>query len=108
MENNQLLMDLAKELKVIKSILRDNPQQKEWLTTQEAMELLQVGETTIWSYKKNGILSFSKIGRRNYFNRNDIGKLLDSKKKNALSKNNGMSANENKYSEPDPFSDNVK
>lgn len=47
-----------------------------WISSQEAQDLLNVGQTTLWQYRKDGKIKASKINRKLYFNRDDIDKLL--------------------------------
>ena len=57
---------------------QDNP--KEWLSAKETMDILGIKQTTLWSYRKEGKLSFTKINKKVYFLRKDILKLLDQNK----------------------------
>ena len=57
---------------------QDNP--KEWLSVKETMDILGIKQTTLWSYRKEGKLSFTKINKKVYFLRKDILKLLDQNK----------------------------
>ena len=57
---------------------QDNP--KEWLSAIETMDVLGIKQTTLWSYRKEGKLSFTKINKKVYFLRKDILKLLDQNK----------------------------
>ncbi len=45
---------------------------KEYLTREEAKELLKVSYATLWKYNKDGILPATKIGSRVYYKRKDI------------------------------------
>ena len=44
------------------------------------MDILGIKQTTLWSYRKEGKLSFTKINKKVYFLRKDILKLLDQNK----------------------------
>ncbi len=50
---------------------------KEWLSAQEAMEILKIKQTSLWTYRKSGQLTFTKINKKVYFLRKDIMNLLD-------------------------------
>ena len=50
---------------------------KEWLSSQEAMDILKIKQTTLWTYRKSGKLTFTKINKRVYFLKKDILRLLD-------------------------------
>jgi hypothetical protein len=60
----------------------DNRQEnsKEWLSAKEAMEILNIKQTSLWAYRKAGKLTFTKINKRVYFLRKDILSLLDQHK----------------------------
>lgn len=64
----ELILDSLK----VKS--KDNS--RAWISSQEAMDLLNIGQTTLWQYRKDGKIKASKINRKLYFNRDDIDKLL--------------------------------
>lgn len=57
---------------------KDANQSSIWVSTKEAMEILGVGETTLWSYRKQGIISASKINKKLYYNRKDLNKVISS------------------------------
>lgn len=57
---------------------QDNP--KEWLSAQEAMDILKIKPTSLWAYRKAGKLTFTKINKRVYYLRKDILNLLDQHK----------------------------
>jgi hypothetical protein len=54
---------------------QDNP--KEWLSAQETMDILKIKQTSLWNYRKDGKLTFTKINKRVYFLKKDILNLLD-------------------------------
>ena len=54
--------------------------QKEWLSANEAMQILGIKQTTLWSYRKEGKLTFTKVNKKVYFLKRDILKLLDQNK----------------------------
>lgn len=51
--------------------------QKAWLSTQEAMELLNIGQTTLWNYRNQGKIKARNIGRKCYYKRSDIEELIE-------------------------------
>lgn len=69
---------LAGKVELILSKLSCNPRESDraWISSQEAQDLLNVGQTTLWQYRKDGKIKASKINRKLYFNRDDIDKLL--------------------------------
>lgn len=52
--------------------------QNPWLTLPEACKFLNVGETTLWTYRKQGKIRASKINRKLYFKRTELEKLIES------------------------------
>ncbi len=70
--------DLLNKVDLILSKLSGNPRENDrvWISSQEAQDLLNVGQTTLWQYRKDGKIKASKINRKLYFNRNDIEKML--------------------------------
>jgi hypothetical protein len=64
------------ELILSKLSINTNDNSRTWISSQEAQELLNVGQTTLWQYRKDGKIKASKINRKLYFNRDDIEKML--------------------------------
>ena len=64
------------ELILSKLSINTNDNTRTWISSQEAQDLLNVGQTTLWQYRKDGKIKASKINRKLYFNRDDIDKLL--------------------------------
>ena len=54
--------------------------QREWLSANEAMQILGIKQTTLWSYRKEGKLTFTKVNKKVYFLKKDILKLLNQNK----------------------------
>ncbi|MBK7149036.1 MAG: helix-turn-helix domain-containing protein [Bacteroidetes bacterium] len=52
----------------------------EWLTEEQARELLQRGATSLWDLRKSKKIIASKIGNRNYYNRQSIINYLEKNK----------------------------
>lgn len=48
-----------------------------WLTSEEVCRLLKISKRTLQSYRDNGILPFSQIGRKIYYKASDIDDYLD-------------------------------
>ena len=51
-------------------------QEKEWLNTKEATDFLGIGQTTLWTYRKQGKIKGRKIGHKLYFSSSELNKLL--------------------------------
>jgi excisionase family DNA binding protein len=50
--------------------------EKAWLTQEEAKKTLNVGVRTLQNYRDNGTLSFSKVGRKIRYRKEDVESLL--------------------------------
>jgi len=53
-------------------LLQTKPLSKKWLTQQEALQYLQVGKTTLKTYRDQGLVICSKIRGRLRFNEDDL------------------------------------
>ncbi|MFZ5554490.1 MAG: helix-turn-helix domain-containing protein [Bacteroidota bacterium] len=72
---------IRKKLENIETLLSNgkSKDESEWISSKEAQEILGVGETTLWSYRKDGLIQASKINKRLYFKRSDLLGLIESK-----------------------------
>jgi hypothetical protein len=52
----------------------------EWVTAKEARSILGVGQTTLWQYRRDGLIEASKISKKLLFKRTDLLDLLNSGK----------------------------
>lgn len=52
----------------------------EWLTEEQARELLQRGATSLWDLRKRKKIVASKIGNRTYYNRQSIITYIENNK----------------------------
>jgi len=52
----------------------------DWLTEEQAQELLQRGETSLWDLRKRKKIVSSKIGNRTYYSRQSIITYIDKNK----------------------------
>ena len=57
---------------------KDSP--PDWVTAKDAQSLLGVGQTTLWKYRKSGLIEASIISKKLLFKRADLIKLLSSGK----------------------------
>ena len=53
---------------------------QEWLTLEEARDIIGVCPKTFQKYRDNGIIPFSQYGRKIYFKKSDIQAFLESKR----------------------------
>lgn len=49
----------------------------DWLTEKRVSEILNLKQTAIWKLKTTGKLSYSKVGRRIFYKKSDVEKLLE-------------------------------
>ncbi|MFT6501144.1 MAG: hypothetical protein ACJASQ_001254 [Crocinitomicaceae bacterium] len=50
---------------------------KLWLSSSETMKILGVGQTTLWSYRKQGKIKSRKINRKLYFSAQEVNQLIE-------------------------------
>lgn len=90
MENHLLLPqskleEFTSELKEVKEILNEINQKPQrltgWLTQAEAMELLDLKETSLWSLRKTRKIEYSKIGAKTFYSLTSIERYLEKNKK---------------------------
>jgi hypothetical protein len=62
---------------------REKNKPANFYNTEEVMEMLHVSRNTLLSYRKNGILSFTKPGKNVLYTMEDINKIREYKKKTA-------------------------
>ena len=60
----------------IKNLCGDNQDKEKWLGNDDVCGLLQISKRTLQSYRDNGILPYSQIGRKCYYSVSDIEKLI--------------------------------
>ena len=65
---------------ILSKISLEQEPEKAWISNKEAMQLLNVGQTTLWTYRHQGLIKASKINKKLYFSRADILNLLTSRK----------------------------
>ena len=74
------IIDRLCELDIkVSSIGRSPPEQhnqSEWLSSDEVVELLSISTRTLQNYRDRSVLGFSKIGRKIFYQRAEINRLL--------------------------------
>ena len=60
----------------IKQLCGDNQEKEKWLGNEDVCQLLQISKRTLQSYRDNGILPYSQIGRKCYYRVSDIENLI--------------------------------
>ncbi len=61
----------------VKSLCGNSRDRDKWLDNDEVCELLQISRRTLQSYRDNGILPYSQIGRKCYYKVADIENLIN-------------------------------
>ncbi|NMA74557.1 MAG: helix-turn-helix domain-containing protein [Bacteroidales bacterium] len=62
--------------KQVKSLCGNNQDKEKWLGNDDVCSLLQISKRTLQTYRDNGILSYSQIGRKCYYKVSDIENLI--------------------------------
>ena len=80
--------NLVKRMDEIQStILNSNGSQTEsFLDNQQFLQLMKVSKRTAQSWRDEGIISFSQVGSKIYYQMSDVQKLLEAHKRKAFKK----------------------
>ena len=62
--------------KQVKNLCRDGQDKEKWLGNEDVCRLLKISMRTLQSYRDNGILPYSQIGRKCYYRVSDIENLI--------------------------------
>lgn len=65
----------------VKELCGDSQQKEQWLNNEDVCSLLQISKRTLQSYRDNGVLPFSQIGRKCYYKISDVEQLVNYSKK---------------------------
>ncbi|RGT50947.1 DNA-binding protein [Bacteroides intestinalis] len=65
----------------IKNLCGENQDKEQWLGNDDVCSLLQISPRTLQSYRDNGILTYSQIGRKCYYKVSDIENLISQSQK---------------------------
>ncbi len=86
--SKQQYVELLNKMDVIKSSLEENQKSPEetFLDNQEFLQLMNISKRTAQTWRDEGIVSFSQIGSKIYYQMSDVQKLLDKNYKEAFSK----------------------
>lgn len=61
-----------------KQLGASSEQASEWLSAKEAQSLLGVGQTTLWQYRREGLIISYKIKKKLFFKRSELIAFLES------------------------------
>ena len=84
-EQNELLRKMLDKLDEIKSLYEKNQPVEEsgnqwpWIDNKELEKLLGLHERTLATWRENGTLRYTRIGKKIFYNRKEIEQLLWSK-----------------------------
>ena len=65
----------------VKDLCGENQDKEQWLGNKDVCTLLQISPRTLQSYRDNGMLLFSQIGRKCYYRVSDVQQLINNSKK---------------------------
>lgn len=65
----------------VKNLCGDGRNTEKWMNNAEVCELLQISQRTLQSYRDDGMLPYSQIGRKCYYKTSDVEQLLNPSKK---------------------------
>ena len=71
-ESFNVLIEKLEKLEQKVDTINKEANAKQWLTIEETCNYLNVSKRTLQSYRDNGILPFSQIGGKIYFEVNDL------------------------------------
>jgi hypothetical protein len=80
--------NLVKRLDEIQSALPNGQksQEESFLDNQQFLQLMKVSKRTAQSWRDEGIISFSQVGSKIYYQMSDVQKLLEAHKRKAFKK----------------------
>jgi hypothetical protein len=80
--------NLVKRLDEIQSSLPNGQksQEESFLDNQQFLQLMNISKRTAQNWRDEGIISFSQVGSKIYYQRSDVQKLLEANKKKAFKK----------------------
>ena len=61
----------------VKNLCEDNQNKEKWLGNDDVCSLLQISKRTLQSYRDNGVLPCSQIGRKCYYKVSDVENLIN-------------------------------
>ena len=64
----------------VKALCGDSRNTEKWMNNAEVCGLLQISQRTLQSYRDNGTLPYSQIGRKCYYKTSDVEALLNQSK----------------------------
>ena len=75
-EYEQLLGTIKKAATEIRAIAEECTINSEWIENGELAEMLGLSKRQLQGYRERGVLGFSTIGRKIYYRRDDVARLI--------------------------------
>ena len=75
-EYEQLLGTIKKVATDIRAIAEECSINSEWVENSELAEILGLSKRQLQGYRERGVLGFSTIGRKIYYRRDDVARLI--------------------------------
>ena len=75
-EYEQLLGSIKKAATEIRTIAEECTINSEWIKNGELAEMLGLSKRQLQGYRERGVLGFSTIGRKIYYRRDEVEKLI--------------------------------
>ena len=75
-EYEQLLSSIKKTVTEIRAIAEEYSINSEWIENGELAEMLGLSKRQLQGYRERGVLGFSTIGRKIYYRRDDVARLI--------------------------------
>ena len=75
-EYEQLLNSVKKTVADIRTIAEEYSINSEWIENGELAEMLGLSKHQLQGYRERGVLGFSTIGRKIYYRRDDVARLI--------------------------------
>ena len=75
-EYEQLLNSVKKTVTDIRTIAEEYSINSEWIENGELVEMLGLSKRQLQGYRERGVLGFSTIGRKIYYRRDDVARLI--------------------------------
>ena len=72
----QLLSSIKKAAMEIRAIAEECSINSEWVENSELAEILGLSKRQLHGYRERGVLGFSTIGRKIYYRRDDVARLI--------------------------------
>lgn len=73
---DDMLNGIKKTIKEIQSLAEVHNIQSDWVENRELAEMLGISKRQLQGYRERGLIGYSYIGRKIYYRRQDVDKLI--------------------------------